>query len=191
MTNEHPSNAWPACWTNVKERIVLDLGCGFFGLTPDIVLGKFSWGPWGKPEPIPGMITTTEHFLKQGAKQVIGVDANQIDIDCLIAKFADEIKAGRAQFFCWAMISAAQIARTIQEYKIEIVKSDIEGAEHLILDMDEAVFSSVQEFYVEAHSHQIEADFMATFRRLGYKIRGIIDQGGSRPVIFASREEPQ
>ena len=173
MTNEHPSNAWPSCWTNVKGRIVLDLGCGFFGLTPDIMAGTFSWGQWGKPEPIPGMMTTTQHFLNQGAKQVIGVDSNQNDIDCLTKKFACEIAAGKAQFFCWAMNTPEQIARTIQEYKIEIVKADIEGAEQLILDMDESVFISVREFYIEAHSPKIEADFLAKFNRLNYKINGM------------------
>lgn len=57
ITTEEPNIHWG--FLNVKDKIVLDLGCG-------------KW--WSS-------ISTAEYFLNQGAKQVVGIDLSPMSID--------------------------------------------------------------------------------------------------------------
>ena len=60
VESENPLHHWN--WLNVKDQVVLDLGCGFHFIED-------------------GWDTTPEFFLKKGASKIIGLDPHLDDIE--------------------------------------------------------------------------------------------------------------
>ena len=133
---------------NVQNKRVLDLGCGDFGRAMDL--------------PYP---TTAEYFIQEGASYVLGIDGNSGDIGQLLKNTGDKLEVR------YLMINSPnQIFELITNNQIQIVKSDIEGAEEHLLTMDDADFSLVEEYYIETHSDVLETGFLEKFARCGYNV---------------------
>lgn len=74
VNNENPIEHWQ--YINVKDRVVLDLGCGRW---EKIEHRNQDWP------------TTPEYFLMNSAKEVIAVDADSGEIEWFTNKFNDDI----------------------------------------------------------------------------------------------------
>jgi hypothetical protein len=180
IIDEDPIHAWPEEYIRVKDRVVLDLGCGFFGKTDQFKKGTMEW----EGIKLPNMVSTAEYFLSLGAKKVIGIDSNQEDINWLTSNVGSE----RALFFNETITSPQQVIELITKYNIEIVKADIEGYETNLLSINDDVFKLVKEYYIETHTLSIHDNFLKQFEKCNYKIREMMAVGknSSLPlVIFA------
>jgi len=90
-----------------------------------------------------------EFFLFKGAKSVISVEGNKDLYEGLIVTSAFLVKNITPIFMF--IESPAQLEKLILQYKPDIVKSDIEGAEvHLCAIADE-VWKLVPEYLIEGH----------------------------------------
>jgi len=178
---QHPSDHWSASCVNVKDRIVLDLGCGFFGLTNSFREGHTSWF---YHIPLSNMISTTQYWLNLGAKQVIGLDANEEDIKHLQGQIAQD----NVLFFHESITSARQLAALIKTYKADVIKADIEGAESCIIELSDEEFRLVKEYYIEIHSQELFDRMHQKLTSCGYQIRDISRSEHGPVVIFFYRD---
>ena len=163
IIDEDPKNAWPEKYINVKDRVVLDLGCGFFGRSEQVTT------------------STSEYFKKLGAKKVISIDQNDHDIEYLKSKGVD----ARKEFINHSSL----LKDFILKNNVEVIKSDIEGSEVHFLYLEEEVFKLVREYYVETHDTLAFKKFMKKFKKYNYEIRHIMRQveGGPPAIILAYR----
>ena len=152
IKNEEPKNAWPEEYIRVKDRVVLDLGCGFFGLTNTFKNGTMQW----ENVKLPDMISTSEYFLNLGAKMVIGVDNNTSDIEYLTNTIGN---TNKSLFFREEVRNAQRIEEFITAYNIEIIKSDIEGQESNLLGMNDNVFKSIKSIMLKHIRHLFMKNF--------------------------------
>lgn len=170
INTENSKEHWE--FINVKDRIVLDLGCG----------------RWDKMERVDSSwLTTPEHFIFNGAKKVIAVDIDPIEINWFKNKF---IQNTQYEFLLKPINSATDIVSLYNEYQPNCVKSDIETGEKFLLLLDQDIFSSVDEYYIETHGHDLYENFLKHFQKFNYKIREEIDlthTNGYCKVIFAYR----
>lgn len=137
-------------YLNYKGKIVLDLGC--------------DWG------------SSCYYFIDEGAKFVIGIDCNKEYIQKgLENKIENSPLILKEEF----IDSADKIEKLIEEYKPDIVKVDIEGAEKYILDMNPNVILKVKEWIIEIHEKKFEPNniivdkklFLELFTNLGYTVK--------------------
>ena len=138
ITCENPNEHWSRL--NVKNKTVLDLGCGR------------TWNQ--KP-------TTPEYFLSQGAKAVIGVEMWINECDWLKNKIRDS----RFLIICHEIKTADDIHSYLEVYKPEIVKCDIEGRESILNETD---LSCVKEIAIEYHNEEMKAMIEKGFRQWGF-----------------------
>lgn len=167
---EDPNIHWDN--TNVKGRIVLDLGCGDFGNATTL-----------------SYPTTFEYFLNKEAKLVIGVDSNVSDISNLQAK---DIPFERCIIINDNIDSSNKILNLIKEHNVEIIKSDIEGGEQFLFDIDDNDFCLIDEYYIETHGDLLYNRCLKKLTRCGYDIYDqlSLDQTeGYSKVIFAKRKK--
>lgn len=178
IKDEHPRNAWPEQYIRVKDRVVLDLGCGFFGKTHLFPLLE------NEGKKYTDMISTSEHFLNLGAKKVIGFDSNQSDVECLNKKLKNFVG------HTIQLNHRKQLEDIILKENIDVVKSDIEGAEVLLYNVDDEIFKVVKEYYIETHDKILYRRFKRKLKRCNYEIREIMrqEQGGPASIIFAYQE---
>lgn len=180
LLSEHPRHAWPVEYVNVKNKTVLDLGCGFFGLTHSFKQGKMSWADI----PLPDMISSSEHWLNLGAKKVVGIDTNESDLNCL----KEELKEKNVLFYNLCINSPEQIKELIVEHGADVVKADIEGAECHLIQMKDEDFKLVQEYYIEAHTSELIDMTQDKLISCGYEIRDCIGHIGGLTVFFAYKK---
>lgn len=168
INNENSKEHWE--FINVKDRIVLDLGCG----------------RWNKVEQVDdSWLTTPQHFIEQGAKKVIAVDIDPVEVNWFMSKFKDNNKY---EFILHNISSKQDIINLYDAYKPDCVKSDIEGAEQYLLALDQNSFCNISEYYIETHGQDIYNRFIEIFANYGYSIRELIDlthTNGLCKVIFA------
>jgi hypothetical protein len=163
---ENPEIHWE--YVNVESKRVLDLGCGDFG----------------KATNLPYM-TTAEYFLNKGASYVLGVDTNSGDVSKIKEKLGNRLDLEEQ-----LVNSSNQIKKLIDENQIQIVKSDIEGAEIHLLQMSDEDFSQVEEYYIETHSDYLQDGFIEKLTRCGYTIPNIVILSHTNDqckVIFAKK----
>lgn len=189
LISEHPRHAWPEDLVNVKDRVVLDLGCGFFGTT-QFFKQNVSFVMRGTDRiglPYPEMISTSEYWLNLGAKKVIGVDVNLNDLEFLSVVLGDR----NVQFIHDQVRSPEQVKNLIDQHFVDVVKADIEGHEFHLLDLKDDDFRLVKEWYIEAHSHELIQRTKDKMRACGYEVRGILrmnpDTHQTPQVIFGYR----
>jgi hypothetical protein len=123
--SEEPSDHWG--FLNVKDAVVLDLGCGLFHST----------------------ISTPNYFFNQGAKTVIGVDSEgviqglepQVNLNPNFISHSELIQ------------STEQLIRYIN-YNPDIIKCDIEGAEIYFKDIP--VLNNVKHIGIEYHNNELK-----------------------------------
>ncbi len=128
-----------------KGEIVLDLGCG-------------RWGIKEIDETSPG------YFIKQGSARVIGVDQCFADIN-----FYGENLSG-----IWIherLKETYQIRSLLASHSPTLLKVDIEGDEVLLFDLDEEDLSSISKMAIEYHSETLEQGVLEWAEGLGFKVR--------------------
>lgn len=116
ITGEEPKEHW--YFLDIKDKVVLDLGCG-------------RWM---------SSISTAEWFLNEGAKQVIGVELANMNLNN--DRFVMEIQR---------IGSSEQLEDLFNKYKPDIIKCDIEGAE-IYFDNIESIPEEIRQFAVEYHN---------------------------------------
>lgn len=136
---------------NVKNKIVLDLGCGFWDLE-DI----------HETSPI--------FFKNKGALEVIGVDMNNKDILFFDNYFKNELKDFKSKFICTAITKSEQLEKIILRNNIESIKSDIEGFEVLFFKLKASTFEKVTSMSFEYHSQAILLELLFNFKKWGFEI---------------------
>lgn len=122
--SENPLEHWDDI-TNLKDKRVLDLGCGWL------------FQPF---------LSTPEYFLSRGASLVVGVDVSCGEIEKLKENYPDHI------FICREISEVQDITSLLHVYQPQVIKMDIEGFESLIDQMNAQDFASVEEIAVEYHN---------------------------------------
>lgn len=143
--SENPLEHWSDI-TNLENKIVLDLGCGWL------------FQPFQ---------STPEYFLSRGASKIIGVDASCGEIQQLIQKYPDHV------FICKPIKSAQDLIELLSTYKPSVIKMDIEGYESVMKDITKEQFSSVEEIAVEYHNPSCKQILTDKLKEFGFEIFAI------------------
>jgi SAM-dependent methyltransferase len=169
IRSEEPHIHWE--YVSVENKIVLDLGCGDFGN-----LSVLSYP------------STLEYFLQLGCKYVIGVDLSEYDVNKL--KSIEYAHGDSFKLLCEEITSPDRISELIQHYKVDVVKSDIEGGEVHLFNVPDKIFSTVEEYYIETHGSNLYDMAIEKLNRCGYVIYEKINLVHAQPskVIFARKK---
>jgi len=169
VNSEDPNYHWE--YVNVKNKRVLDLGCGDFG-----GVGKLPY------------TTTLEYFLIKEASFVLGVDVNISDLEAIKSL---ETKYPNFSIINNMISSPDQIKDLIINNNIQILKSDIEGHEINIFNLDNETFSLIEEYYIETHSDELYNQCINKLTNCGYDIYDQISLTQTNEVckvIFARKK---
>lgn len=169
IDSEEPNKHWGPVSVNGKR--VLDLGCGDFGRISSL--------------PYP---STLEYFLSLGASYVVGVDININDVNNINTVLGEYI--GKFSIYQKSINSVIDINELIEQHNIQIVKSDIEGDEAILLSIPDDVFSVIEEYYIETHGDQLYHQTIEKLQRCNYDIYEQIDlthTNGICKVIFGRK----
>lgn len=142
IESENPEHHWHLL--EVKDQVVLDLGCGFYLL-------ESGWN------------STPEYFINKGAKSVIGIDPECSDIRSLQQKLPNNT------FICDMVDSTEKINRYINDYKITSLKMDIEGYEKYFLESKDN-FETLKHVAIESHDKKLLNDLIVKLLDLNFKI---------------------
>jgi hypothetical protein len=142
IQSEDPDHHWN--FLNVKDQVVLDLGCGIHLKQPE----------WQ---------TTPEYFTKKGALKVIGVDGNQDDINYLKLENPNNV------FYCDFIDSSEKLISYINDNKVTSLKLDIEGFESLFIDSKND-FPTLKYVAIETHSRDLLNSSIKKLVNLNFKI---------------------
>jgi hypothetical protein len=145
VESENPLHHWN--WLNVKDQVVLDLGCGF----------HFIQDGWD---------TTPEFFLKKGASKIIGLDPHLDDIEHFKQILPE------SEFIKDCVLSAEHLNQYLLNPEVQAVKMDIEGAEYEALP--EILSRGVRPTMIsmEIHSNHISGKTLVDLLEAsGYKLR--------------------
>lgn len=171
VNNENPNEHWE--FINVNKKIVLDLGCG----------------RWEHVEyRDPNWPTTPEYWTQKGANRVIGIDADQNEIDWFLKMYKDEIVY---TFNCMAINSSNDFYYLINQYKPNVIKCDIEGGEIHLINLDNETFKLVDEYYIETHGQELYLNCVSKLSECDYEIYEEIDlvhTNGHCKVLFAKKK---
>ena len=146
---------------------VLDLGAGDFGMRHE-----------------KAYISTVDHWLGLGAKDVVAVDMNMRDLVEI-----DLATDGRITMVAETLFHSSQIDRLLENYLPTIVKVDIEGAECLLRDVRRQAFRIAEVWLIETHTDDLHDDVIAALDDHGFdvvRVRGHVDSDRFR-VIYAER----
>lgn len=171
LNNENSAEHWK--YIDVKDKTVLDLGCG----------------RWNKVEKVEDTwLTTPEHFVKHGAKKVIGVDIDSEEITWFSNKFGHNASY---TFLCQSINSAQDVIDLYTTYKPDCVKCDIETNEKYLLQLTKEQFCSVNHYYIETHGRELYLQFLNVLSQYNYYINEQIDlthTNGYCKVLFAIKQ---
>jgi hypothetical protein len=142
IESENPNHHWHLL--EVKDEIVLDLGCGFH-------LIENGWE------------TTPEYFLNKGAKKIIGVDPERSDIE----KFKTMLP--EHDFYCDSITSVNQLDYYINSNNITSLKMDIEGYETCFIHSTDT-YPTLKHVAIESHSKDILNNIINKLLILGFTI---------------------
>jgi hypothetical protein len=140
--SENPIEHWSDI-TDVKDKIILDLGCGWLFQPFD---------------------STPEYFINRGAKKIIGLDASCGEINQLKEKYPEHI------FICKTIDKLEDLTSLFTEYQPQVIKMDIEGYESLMKFVKPEQFSSVEEIAVEYHNPECKKILTNKLTELGFEI---------------------
>lgn len=145
VNSENPLEHWSDI-TDVKDKIVLDLGCGWlfqdFQSTPD-------------------------YFISRGASKIIGVDASCSEINILKNKYLEHT------FICKTITVKEDLIDLLESYHPQVIKMDIEGFESILNDMTSEHFLSVDEIAIEYHNPQCKKILQEKLPEFGFTIFAI------------------
>ena len=163
ITSEAPADHWGD--VDCSGVTVLDLGAGDFGMRHNR-----------------GYISTVDHWLEHGAASVIAVDMNLRD---LVEVGGDD----RVTIVADTLFHSAQIDALLEQYRPEIVKVDIEGAECLLRDVRRQSFRIPGAWLIETHTDALHDDVLVALDDHGFdvvRVRAHVDSERFR-VVYASR----
>jgi hypothetical protein len=132
ITSEEPEIHW--AFLKVKDKVVLDLGCGIFY----------------------SQLATPDWFVNEGAKKVIGVDLGDNNPEHFIYHKKN-------------ISSKFHLLELIEEYKPDVIKCDIEGAEVYFKDIDVNGMEGVYQFAVEYHDNNLKLLMEQKIREWGFE----------------------
>lgn len=171
LNNENSAEHWK--FIDVKDKVVLDLGCG----------------RWNKVERVEDeWLTTPEHFVSHGAKRVIAVDIDPLEIDWFNNNFKDN---NIYEFLCMAIKSKEDIIKLYNIYNPDCVKCDIETNEKYLLELSREQFCSIKNYYIETHGDNLYLKFLQILSDYNYHISEQIDlthTNGYCKVLFATKK---
>lgn len=173
--NKYPMRAWlvdlpinsiPEDCCVVKDKNVLDLGCGFVGATEH------------------NHLSTSERFLDLGAKFVLGVDINPNHVNIISNKINDPNKfIGISK----EIKTIEDVLNLVREYNINVIKSDIKGDERLFLDMPDDKFKTIDEYMIEVHNQELFFSMLNKLEKCSYTIREVLCYGSQGWDDFPER----
>lgn len=113
--------------------------------------------------------STASYFLQNGAKRVIAVESNPKLFNRLVAHYTGDPLVTAINL---EVREAQQIENLINKFKPDILKSDCEGCELLLIKVEKRALKTVPEFLIETHDHilkrPINSQIERLFRTLGY-----------------------
>ena len=128
IPNEDPKNHWS--FLEVKDKLVLDMGCSFYE-------AYFN----------PGMLSSAEWFVKEGATKVIGFDSDPAEVKKYHIVYKNNPKY---EIFKMYLDSDLQI-RELLKYKPQVIKCDVEGAEINFNSITKEEMECVEQIAFEYH----------------------------------------
>ena len=133
-----------------KNKYVLDLGCGrWFGVDDPTQYSPIWFG-------------------EKGATKVIGVDASIDDIEYYNEYTKDNSKYNFIQKY---IESPKDIENILIAYPITAIKSDIEGSECHLLNVNPALLKDITEMAIEYHSIDLKNAFIEKFKEWGFEVK--------------------
>jgi uncharacterized protein (UPF0128 family) len=142
IESEHPDHHWN--FLEVKDQIVLDLGCGFH-------LIESGWE------------TTPAYFINKGANKLIGVDTEYYDIETLKATYPEH------EFYCEIIDTVEKLNYYINDKGVTSLKMDIEGEEVKFID-SLSNYPTLKYVAIESHSKEILNNLIKKLISLGFTI---------------------
>jgi hypothetical protein len=142
VESEHPDHHWHLL--EVKDQVVLDLGCGFHLIEP-------------------GWDTTPNYFIKKGAKKVIGIDPACGDIDVLRKTHPEH------EFYCEFINSIDKLDYYINGKNITSLKMDIEGDEVAFINSP-SNYPTLKHVAIESHNRSILNNVIKKLINLNFTI---------------------
>lgn len=167
ISSEDSAHHWGPI--NVKNKVVLDLGCG--------------------RHDTPNLESSSPIYLGiNGASKVIAVDQRQSEIDYFNANNPD---INKYEFVCKAISSTDDIRYFISKYNPEAIKCDIEEYERYFFDISKEELKNVDEFALEYHTIDIFNQIVKKFDEWGFTIHtrayfGFV-HAPQMGVVFASK----
>lgn len=128
ISTEDPKDHWS--FLQVKDKLVLDMGCSFYEAYYH-----------------PGMLSSAEWFVQEGARQVVGFDGDPAEVEKYSVVYKDNPKY--QVFELW--LNSDTHIRELLELKPEVIKCDIEGAEINFMSITKEEMDSVEEIAFEYH----------------------------------------
>lgn len=155
ITSENPDNHWS--FLNVKDKIVMDMGCSFWDST------------WNE-----GWLSSSEYFVSKEAKKVIGFDCAKHDIDRY-----HELYPNHQKYFMFHLCvnKDEHIENLLDDFQPEVIKCDIEGAEIHFQNITKYEINSVKEIGIEYHNEPTREMCIDRFNKWGFKVIDLYQLG--------------
>jgi len=128
IPTEDPKDHWS--FLQVEGKLVLDMGCSFYEAYYH-----------------PGMLSSAEWFVQEGARQVIGFDGDPAEVEKYNIVYKDNPKY--QVFELW--LNSDTHIRELLQLKPEVIKCDIEGAEINFMSITKEEMDCVEEIAFEYH----------------------------------------
>ena len=145
VNSENPIEHWSDI-TNIDNKIVMDLGCGWL------------FQPFQ---------STPEYFISRGAKLLIGVEADGGEVQKLQTLYPNHT------FICKTILSETHLIELFWTYRPQVIKMDIEGYESVINKMTSEQWISVEEIGVEYHNPTCKEILERKLSEFGFEITNI------------------
>jgi 16S rRNA G966 N2-methylase RsmD len=110
--------------------------------------------------------STARFFLGRGASKVVAVEG-----DSALATRLRQNFAGKNNVVCIEKLvtSFVDFESLIRQFKPDIVKVDVEGAERYLLNVSASVLSSVEKWLIETHSPKLYHQLQRCFRKVKFR----------------------
>lgn len=144
IESEDPLVHWG--FVEVMDKVVLDLGCGYFGAETT---------------------NTPQFFLENGASYVVGVDMSLSGLE--------SVNDPNIALIEMSIDSALEVSKLYERFQPQVVKCDVEGAEVYLAELHEAVFKWPEQYAIEVHSDDLDELLTRKLRGCGYKIKTVAD----------------